>query len=133
VDAGDDAAAAAAGLLTDQRGLPRLSGDHVDIGAVELQLVTAATPSVISNLTMLNNGAVHFNFPNQSGASFRVFAATNVAQPLAAWQMIGFATESPSSSGQFQFLDPQATNFTKRFYRGRSPSPAQRVWPAMDE
>jgi hypothetical protein len=30
------------------------------------------------------------------------------------------AVESPFGSGQYQFTDPQATNYTKRFYRVKS-------------
>jgi hypothetical protein len=37
LDAGSNAAASAAGLTTDQRGLPRVSNGQVDIGAFELQ------------------------------------------------------------------------------------------------
>ena len=37
LEAGDNAAAQAAGLMTDQRGLPRFASGTVDIGAVEMQ------------------------------------------------------------------------------------------------
>jgi len=43
LDAGNDAAAAT--LATDQRGYPRLSGAHVDIGAVEFQSGVVVTPT----------------------------------------------------------------------------------------
>jgi hypothetical protein len=121
VDAGSDAAAAAAGLATDQRGLPRISGDHVDIGAAELQLVTSSTPAQVSSVTNLPDGSFQLGFTNLSGASFRVYAATNVALPWSNWTMIGFVSEIPAGSGQFQFNDPQATNTFQRFYRVRSP------------
>jgi hypothetical protein len=119
VDAGDDAAAI--GLATDQRGLPRLSGDHVDIGAAELQLITSIAPAQISAMASLPDGSFQLSFTNQPGASFRVFAAPNVDLPWSNWTMIGFAAESPASSGQFQFTDSQATNNLQRFYRLRSP------------
>jgi hypothetical protein len=40
---------------------------------------------------------------------------------LAAWTEIGFAIETPATSGQFQFTDSQATNYSKGFYRVKSP------------
>jgi hypothetical protein len=119
VDTGSDAAAA--GLASDQRGLPRVSGDHVDIGAAELQLVTSSTPAEISTVASFLEGSFQLNFTNQPNASFRVFAAPNVDLPWSNWTMIGFAVESPVSSGQFQFTDLQATNNPQRFYRVRSP------------
>ncbi len=119
VDAGDDAAAA--GLSTDQRGLPRLSGDHVDIGAVELQLVTASTPSQLTGFAKLGDGTFQLSFTNQTGASFRVLATTDLSLPGSNWTFIGFATESPPDSGLFQFTDAQAANNVQRFYRIRSP------------
>lgn len=119
IDAGADASASP--FATDQRGLPRLSGDHVDIGAAELQLVTASAPTDIIGMTKLGNGSVQFGFTSDPGASFRIFATTNLALPSGTWPMIGFATETPVGSGQFQFNDPQATNSPQRFYRVRSP------------
>ena len=119
VDAGSDSVTSF--LATDERALPRKSGEHVDIGAAELQLVTAGTPTHIASAKKLVNGSLQLNFTNQSGASFRVLAATNVSLPLGAWTEIGFATETPASSGQFQFTDPQATNSTRKFYRVKSP------------
>lgn len=108
-------------LATDERSLPRKSGEHVDIGAVELQLIMANTPTHIASARKLGNGSLQLNFTNQSGASFRVLTATNVSLPLAAWMKIGFAIETPASSGQFQFTDPQPTNYIKQFYRVKSP------------
>jgi len=121
IDAGEDAAAS--GFAYDQRGpgFPRVSGDHVDIGAVELQLITGSTPVEITNLMSLGDGTFQFNFTNDIGASFRVLATTNVALPASNWLFLGFATETPPSSGQFQFTDPGATNFPQRYYRVKSP------------
>ena len=65
VDTGSDAAAA--GLTTDQRELLRFSGDHVDIGAVELQLIAANHPFQITGITRLGNGASQFGFTNLGG------------------------------------------------------------------
>jgi hypothetical protein len=69
----------------------------------------------------LNDGSIKFSFNNPSGPSYRVLAATNVAAPLNTWSNLGYATEAPPGSGQFQFTDHQATNYPKRFYRVSSP------------
>ena len=45
-DAGDDAILASPNITADQRGFPRISGAHVDIGAFEMQMPT--TPLVIN-------------------------------------------------------------------------------------
>jgi hypothetical protein len=117
IDAGDDSATNT--FATDQRGYPRRSGAHVDIGAVELQ--TATQPSMLTGLTRLGNGSFQFSFTNLMGASFTVFASTNAAWPLNAWSNLGAAHETPPGSGQYHFTDPQATNYLRRFYRVRSP------------
>jgi hypothetical protein len=48
-----------------------------------------------------------------------MLATTNVSLPLSNWIAPGGITEV--SPGQFQFVDPQATNSTKRFYRLYTP------------
>jgi hypothetical protein len=71
-------------------------------------------------MASLPDGSFQFGFTNQPNASFRVFAAPNIALPWKDWT-IGFPAESPAGSGQFQFTDVQATNNPQRFYRVRSP------------
>ncbi|MSU59040.1 MAG: DUF5011 domain-containing protein, partial [Pedosphaera sp.] len=123
IDAGSDSATNS--FATDQRGVgfPRSSGTHVDIGAVEyqfvVQVIIATNAPVLTDLTKLGNGSFQFSFTNLPGASFTVFASTNVALPFAQWSNLGAPVESPA--GTFQFTDPQATNNTQRFYRVRSP------------
>ena len=93
----------------------------MDIGAAELQLITANSPTHIASAKIFGSGPLQLNFSNQSGSSFRVLTTTNVSLPVAAWAEIGFAIETPASSGQFEFTDLQATNYTRRFYRVKSP------------
>lgn len=112
----------AAGITYDQRGpgFPRVVGPAVDIGAIEVQTVAVNTPFLITG-DQLTNGTLGFSFTNRSGASFTVFATTNIALPLSNWSNLGPAVESPLGSGQFHFTDSQAGNSAQRFYIVRSP------------
>ena len=110
---------AASGLLTDQRGYPRPSGQHVDIGAVETQIATQS--AVLKNVSWSPSGRFQFSFTNLIGGGFTVLASTNVAAPLNTWSNVGPVIELPPGSGQFQFTDLQAGNYLRRFYRVHSP------------
>jgi hypothetical protein len=122
IDAGSDVVASF--LATDQRGLPRLSGQHVDLGAVEVQIASSAP--ALTGASWLNLGtppvpAFQFGFGGLSYGSFTVFATTNAGSPFNTWSNLGPAIETPLGSGQFQFNDPQAANSPQRYYRVRSP------------
>jgi hypothetical protein len=107
-------------LSTDQRGRPRLSGGHIDIGAVEAQVAT--TPSLLKDAAWSFAGGVksfQFAFTNFPGADFTTLASTNLALPLTNWTVLGNAIEL--SSGQYQFMDSAATNSPQLFYRVVSP------------
>jgi len=108
-------------FATDQRGFTRVVKGIVDLGAVEVQVVVATEPPVLTDLTVLGNGSYQFAFTNLTGASFSVFATTNITLPAANWTFIGSASETPPGSGTFQFTDPGATNFPQRYYRVKSP------------
>ena len=69
----------------------------------------------------LGDGSFQFGFINGSGPSYSVQASTNLAGTANTWTNLGPATEMPTGSGQFQFTDPQATNYARRFYRVHSP------------
>lgn len=69
---------------------------------------------------LLGNGGLQFRFTYPSGASFTVFAASNVALPFDQWTDLGAAVETPPGSGQYQFTDPQTTNYVQRYYRVES-------------
>ena len=60
-----------------------------------------------------------FTFTNVSGADFAALASTNVALPLTNWTVLGNIPEL--SPGQYQFIDPGATNSPQRFYKVVSP------------
>jgi hypothetical protein len=67
----------------------------------------------------MTSGAFQFAFTNTVGALFGVLATTNLSQPLTNWTTLGGITEV--SPGQFQFTDPQTTNYPQRFYQIQSP------------
>jgi len=114
IDTGDDTLLdPPLSLATDERGVPRQIGPHVDIGAFELR--PAASP--IRLLARTTNGGFLFTLTNLPGASLTVLAATNPSAPLSNWSVLGAVSEP--AAGQFQFADP--TNLPLRFYRVRSP------------
>ncbi len=112
IDAGDDSLAG-----IDQRGFPRPSGLHVDIGAFEVQIPNGA-PCLIGP-ERLGNNALRFAFTNTPGASFTVLATTNVAFPSTNWTVLGSTVEN--TPGWFQYTDTQTTNDAQRFYQIRWP------------
>ncbi|HKW30948.1 MAG TPA: hypothetical protein VJT54_16610 [Verrucomicrobiae bacterium] len=72
-------------------------------------------PFTLTSPQMLNNGAFQFAFTNITGATFTVLTTTNLSLPSSHWTSLGTVTDNPP--GQFQFIDSQATNSGKRFYR----------------
>lgn len=118
IDAGSDAAASM--FTTDQRGYPRLSGAHVDIGAVEAQYASTNNRPLLKNATWTGGGTntFQFGFTNAPDADFCVLTTTNLALPLS-WTALGEAIQT--SPGQYQFTNTTVTNAPKRFYRVVSP------------
>src|SRR5262249_16957510 len=98
----------------------RMSGTHVDIGSVEVQIATTP-PGLADPYWSSANRTFQFSFTNLVGGSFTVFASTNVTAPLGTWASIGATAEGPFGSGHCEFRDPQATNYPHRFYRVGSP------------
>jgi hypothetical protein len=120
IDAGNDSAASA--FLTDQRGFPRLSGAHVDIGAIETQSAPAGNPPLLLAGSARSSGGMFsfsFGFTNAPIADFTVLVSTNVALPLRQWTILGAASQS--QPGHYQFTDSNATNYPRRFYKVTSP------------
>ncbi|HEX4122237.1 MAG TPA: choice-of-anchor Q domain-containing protein [Verrucomicrobiae bacterium] len=113
-------AGAAADFTTDQRGFPRVLGPAPDLGAVE-GVFNPAGPGPLTAVSELENGAFQFGFTNYSGMTQTILATTNLALPISLWLNLGPAVESAVGSGIFQFTDPQAPNYSQRFYRVRSP------------
>ena len=118
LDTGDDTILDAPfGLTIDQRGLPRKSGSHVDIGALEVQW--ASNPICVAACISATDGAVQMTLTNIPGASLTILAATNPSLPVSTWTVLGPMFEV--APGQFQFIDPASTNLPQRIYRVRCP------------
>ena len=85
IDAGLDSVS----LITDQRGFPRLSGAHVDIGAVEAQLAPANNRPVLKLGGKPSLGTLNIAFTNIPDADFTLLSTTNPALPLNKWDDLG--------------------------------------------
>jgi hypothetical protein len=79
----------------------------------------AVTSIILSNSTILPDGAFQFSFTNVPGALFNVFATTNLTEALTNWLWLGETSEV--SPGQFQFTDGSASNSPGSFYTVASP------------
>jgi hypothetical protein len=77
--------------------------------------VTPPAPPVLTDVRKLETGAFHFGYVNGSARTYSVHASTNLAD----WLPIGSAMET--SPGIFEFNDPAAISFPRRFYQLRSP------------
>ncbi|HEY2084377.1 MAG TPA: choice-of-anchor Q domain-containing protein, partial [Verrucomicrobiae bacterium] len=145
LDAGDDALLQPPyALKNDQRGFPRKSGAHVDIGAFEFQSRNhgphpSARELFVSG-TLVQNGNFQSNTESKDsssamptaapgyqltlsddtpGATFSVLAATNLSLPIDNWRLLGQPVQI--SPGLFQFNDLDAASNPQRFYRVSSP------------
>jgi hypothetical protein len=112
IDAGDDSVLNLPDNLLDERGEPRLSGAHVDIGAVEYNgFNNGVLQSPVLKSGEQSDGNFGFFFNGAPGITFNVLASTNLSD----WTVLNQATEI--SRGWFQFEDLSATNYPMRFYR----------------
>jgi hypothetical protein len=136
IDVGDDEVTNF--LATDQRGYPRLSGAHVDIGAVEAQIPTLTITSptggeTFSNLTITASGtangldAVAAVYVMDSGGSpvpatttdnwsnwTAMVMLTPLANTLSAYAVSSNGIPSPTNSVSFTFASTNFTTVTNR-------------------
>jgi hypothetical protein len=61
------------------------------------------------------SGSFEVKFAGDTYAPYSLWASTNLTD----WSLLG--TADPSSNGWFRFLDLQATNLPRRFYRAATP------------
>lgn len=106
----------AASLVTDQRGFPRISGAHVDIGAVEAQFAPANNRPFLQ-LSRPVPSVLNFTFFSIPNADFTILSSTNLSLPLNQWDNFGQAAQT--LPGLYHFSD-SATNKT-RYYQVVSP------------
>ncbi|HEY0550091.1 MAG TPA: choice-of-anchor Q domain-containing protein [Verrucomicrobiae bacterium] len=106
LEAGDDTLAG-----TDQRGRPRRSGAHVDIGAYEF------TTPTFTLVRMLANGALTLTMVSE--IPFSVVANPDVTEESSQWTYLGPARAM--GAGVYEFTDTNLTHNPYRFYRLRWP------------
>lgn len=75
--------------------------------------------AVITSAAKLPDGTFQLVYTNIPYGTNTVLTSPDMTVPLTNWTALGSGTEV--SPGQFQFIDPQATNFPQRFYRISSP------------
>lgn len=78
-----------------------------------------SSPPIVTCVTSVASDGCQMAFTGTIGALFTVSATTNIALPASSWTVLGVGMELPP--GRYRFTDTQATNFTLRFYRARSP------------
>ena len=118
LEAGDDGLLRAPfNLSTDQRGLPRKSGTHVDIGAFEFQVAPQPTQaqSQIIGMKCLPNGQFRLTVVTWPETTVRIEASSD----LHTWTaMTDFTT---AVDGSYEFIDVSAPLYPQRFYRVVTP------------
>ena len=89
------------------------------VGTATRNVIVVGSDPIIGSLTVLSNNAAKLAINFTPGASLTVLATTNLSLPSSNWTVLGVAMESPA--GYFQYTDLGATNFSRRFYRVRTP------------
>jgi hypothetical protein len=74
---------------------------------------------VLTNLSVMADGAFQFGFTNTPGLSFTVYSTTNLSASFTNWSWAGVAVEI--SPGQFQFSGSSVSGGQQQFYRVTSP------------
>lgn len=95
-----------------------------DIGAFELRRSTneVTLAGLVRNPNGGPTGALEFNFADGvTGATFSVYATTNLFTPDSQWQWIGLVPETPPGSAFFRATLPIDTNAAHRYFRVQSP------------
>jgi hypothetical protein len=118
LDTGDDALLSAPfNVGTDQRGLPRKSGTHVDIGAYESQVgaLVAQAHGRIQLTAHLGTESFGLTVVAAPGTDGRIEASSD----LRTWAALTNFTSAPD--GTYEFTDLAAPSHRQRFYRVVTP------------
>ena len=99
------------------RGYAYLGQDSRPNQVVKIQLERDLP--VITSAARLPNGTFQLVYTNLPYGTNTVLTSTDMTVPLTNWAALGSGVEV--LPGQFQFIDPQATNVPQRFYRISSP------------
>ena len=91
--------------------------DELRIGPTWASVTALSPPSgaTLTGPTRVGNGIFQFAYTDSSGQSATIYASSNLLN----WSAIGTATQV--SPGQYQFTDPAASSYTRRFYQLRWP------------
>jgi hypothetical protein len=97
------------------------SNRRIDLSVT--QTMSSVTAPKLGGITFTSGGGgCGFCFTNVPGASFTVYATTDLTLPFSNWPVVGHPVEtSEGSYSQYQFTDPEAGNNVQRFYRVSSP------------
>ena len=92
-----------------------LYGRATNVSAVN---VSAPVPPLLSSAGVLNGGGFALSGTGTAGQAYVLLGASNLVPPIV-W--LPLATNSADTNGNFNFNDPQATNWPQRFYRLTTP------------
>jgi hypothetical protein len=89
--------------------------DELRIGTSWAVVTPSPSPPLLTGPMDLPSGAFQFFYANTAGSNYSVYASTNFVN----WTSLGAATQT--TPGYFQFTDPAAAGYARRFYRLHSP------------
>jgi len=96
---------------------PALAWDTSSL-AVDGTLKVVPGAPLISGIAVLPTGNFSFTLTGTAGQTYSVLASTNVALPMASWQVL---TSGVLPASTYVFEDLTATNYPLRFYRTSRP------------
>jgi hypothetical protein len=102
-------------------GIVTVAADQVGnqtYAAVSLTNTFIVNPLAFRAPQKVSNGVMQLNFAGAIETPYVILATTNLAPPTV-W--VSLSTNTSDSNGLFQYLDSDATNYPRRFYRAKTP------------